>query len=57
MKLVTDKGKWALKDNSMIFGNVVWLCNEKDINQYHLIDNDHNEIILNNDIKEFIVND
>jgi hypothetical protein len=55
MKLVIDKGRWATKDNDMIFGNVVWLVNESDVNLYHLIDNNHNEIKLPKPITEYIV--
>lgn len=55
MKLVIDNGRWATKDNAMIFGNVVWLINEKDINLYHLIDEDKKEIELDKPIKDYIV--
>ena len=43
-KLVSEVGKWAIKDNSMVFSNVVWLCNEDDKRLYHLIDDEGNEI-------------
>lgn len=56
LKLVSDKGKWATKDNSMIFSNIVWLCNREDTMLYHLIDEDKNEIKLDKDISEYIVN-
>lgn len=55
MKLVIDKGRWATKDNDMIFGNVVWLVNESDVNLYHLIDNNNNEIKLPKPITEYII--
>lgn len=55
MKLVIDKGRWATKDNDMIFGNVVWLVSESDVNLYHLIDDKHNEIKLPKPITEYIV--
>jgi hypothetical protein len=55
MKLVIDKGFWATKDNTMIFGNVVWLVSESDVNLYHLIDDKHNEIVLPKPITEYIV--
>jgi hypothetical protein len=55
MKLVIDKGHWATKDNNMIFGNVVWLCEEKDIYLYHLIDDNHEEIKLDKPLKDYIV--
>ena len=41
MKLVSEYGtSWAVKDNSMVFGNVVWLCDINDIKQYQLLDKD-----------------
>ena len=55
MKLVIDKGRWATKDNSMIFGNIVWLCNIDDVNLYHLIDEKYNEIKLPKKIEEYII--
>lgn len=53
MKLVTREGRWATKDNTMIFGNIVYLCNLDDIALYHLIDDNGNEIRV--DINEFLV--
>ena len=44
MKLVSEIGRWATKDNSMIFSNVVYLVNEGDIKLYHLLDENMNEI-------------
>lgn len=44
MRLVTNKGRFATKDNSMIFSNIVWLIDENDIKLYHLIDIDGKEI-------------
>jgi hypothetical protein len=44
LKLVSDKGRWATKDNSMIFGTVVYLVDESDIRLYHLIDKNKKEI-------------
>ena len=44
MRLVTNKGRFATKDNSMIFSNIVWLIDESDIKLYHLIDIDGKEI-------------
>lgn len=55
MKLVIDKGHWATKDNSMIFGNIVWLCCEEDVKLYHLIDDNREEINLPKPITEYIV--
>ena len=57
MKLVIDKGHWATKDNSMIFGNIVWLCCEDDVKLYHLIDDNKEEINLPKPITEYIVYD
>lgn len=57
MKLVIDKGHWATKDNDMIFGNVVWLMNEKDAFTYHLIDDNHEEIKLDKPITDYIINE
>lgn len=44
-KLMSESGRWALRDNSMIFTNVVWV-NEEDLlkNKYHLIDENGKEI-------------
>lgn len=45
MKLVSEYGtSWAVKDNSMVFGNVVWLCDINDIKQYQLLDKDKKPI-------------
>jgi hypothetical protein len=55
MKLVIDNGHWATKNNDMIFGNVVWLMNEKDAFTYHLIDDNHEEIKLDKPITDYIV--
>ena len=57
LKLITDKGRWALKDNSMIFCNVVWLIDKKDANLYHLIDDNHEEIKTDKNITDYIVDD
>ncbi len=43
-KLVSNVGRFALRDNSMIFSNVVNLVDEKDKRLYHLIDENGNEI-------------
>jgi len=40
LKLVSEKGRFALKDNSMIFSNVVYLIEMDDIRLYHLIQDD-----------------
>jgi hypothetical protein len=55
MKLVIDEGHWATKDNSMIFGNIVWLCCEEDVKLYHLIDDNREEINLPKPLTEYVV--
>lgn len=45
LKLVSKEGRFALKDNSMIFSNVVYLLNEDDTRLYHLIQEDSLEEI------------
>lgn len=57
LKLVSNTGRWALRDNSMIFSNVVWLIEEKDAQLYHLIDDNHEEIKLENDISDYMIDD
>lgn len=47
LKLVSKEGHWATLDNSMIFGNVVWLMDKNDAKKYHLIDDNRNEIAFN----------
>lgn len=49
MKLISEKGHFATKDNSMIFSNIVWLVSEGDSKIYHLIDEDGIEIDKNMD--------
>lgn len=56
MKLVSDYGRFANKDNSMIFSNVVWLVSKEDSKLYHLISNDSVDEIAS-DISEFMVED
>lgn len=48
MKLVSEVGRFALKNNSMIFGNVIWLCEENDKKMYHLIEKNSLTEIDNN---------
>ena len=55
MMLVTDKGRWALNDNSMVFGNVVYIMDEKEALKYHLVDEDMDPITLDKPIFEYIV--
>lgn len=55
MKLISDKGRWATKDNTMIFSNIVWLTKREDVLLYHLIDENKNEIQLEKDITEYVV--
>ena len=50
MKLVSEVGRFALKDNSMIFGNIVWICDHDEKRLYHLIgENNTDEIDKNMD--------
>ena len=49
VKLVSETGHWALRDNSMIFCNVIWESSYKDCLKYHLIDDEHNELPFNLD--------
>lgn len=44
LKLVSEEGRFALKDNSMIFSNVVYLIDRNDAKMYHLIDKKGDEI-------------
>ena len=55
MKLISNNGRWATKDNDMIFGNVVWLCCEDDAMLYHLIGDNNEEIKLTKPITDYIV--
>lgn len=55
MKLVAEEGRWALRDNSMIFCNVIWLLEKKDAYSYHLIDDNYKEIELEKPITDYIV--
>lgn len=57
MKLVSEKGHWATKDNRMIFTNVVYLIEEKDAYLYHLIDDNNQDIALEHPITDYIVKD
>jgi hypothetical protein len=53
--LFTDKGKWATKDNSMIFANVVYLSNKLDALKYHIIHEDNTTTEINyNNINEYL---
>lgn len=56
LKLINNKGRFAYKDNSMIFTNVVWLVDEDDTRLYHLIEDDStNEI--EKDVTKYIVDE
>ena len=55
LKLVSENGRWSTKDNDMIFGNVVWLMDENDAKNYHLIDEHRNNIKI--DAKNYLIND
>ena len=46
--LVSDKGRWATKNNEMIFKYVVFLGKTpKDARKYHLIDDEGNDLKVN----------
>ena len=55
LKLVSENGRWATKGNDMIFSNVVWLIDENDAKNYHLIDEHYNDFQI--DTKNFLIND
>lgn len=46
VKLVSeiDGSRWAFKDNSQIYCQVVWLSDKREANMYHLIDENREEI-------------
>lgn len=52
VKLVAEDGRWATNGNEMIFSNVVW-CGEDEVNMYHLIDKDGNDLKV--DVRDYIV--
>ena len=47
VKLVSETGHWALRDNSMIFCNIIWEGSYNDCLKYHLIDDAGNELPFN----------
>ena len=55
LRLISDKGRWATKNNEMIFTNIVWLCDRDDALLYHLIDDDKNEIKLDKNIYDYVI--
>ena len=55
LKLVSENGRWATKGNDMSFSNVVWLMDENDAKNYHLIDEHYNDFKI--DTKNFLIND
>lgn len=55
LKLKSKVGRWAIKDNSMIFSSVVYLVDKNDVQLYHLIDDNNNEIVI--DVSSCIVNE
>lgn len=55
LKLVSENGRWATKGNDMIFSNVVWLMDENDAKNYHLIDEHYNDFQI--DTKNYLIND
>lgn len=44
LKLVAEEGRWATKNNEMVFCNVIWISNRKEANKYHLIDENYQEM-------------
>jgi hypothetical protein len=56
LKLVSDKGRWAVKDKSMIFSNVIWIEPE-DIKKYKyiLLDDDGNDLGVR--MADYVVDD
>ena len=52
-KLVAEEGRWALRDNSMIFSNVIWIGKRTEYMKWHLIDENRNEIDI--DVKSCLV--
>lgn len=44
LRLETDNGRWATKDNDMIFSNIVYLVIEEDYRLYHLVDDEFQHI-------------
>ena len=55
LKLVAEEGRWATKNNDMIFCNVIWIGSRKEANKYHLIDENKEEISIR--IEDCIEND
>ena len=53
LRLISDYGRWANSDCSMIFKYVVYLENENDALKYHLIDDDGNDLHV--DVLKYIV--
>ena len=53
LRLISDHGRWANSDSSMIFKYVVYLENENDSLKYHLIDDDGNDLHV--DVLKYIV--
>jgi hypothetical protein len=60
MHLVADRGRWALKDNSMIFCSNIVLCEDsrgnymRDARRYHLIEEDSLKEIPIGDIEDYV---
>lgn len=46
MRLETDKGRFATKNNEMIFASPVYLMSKDDVHLYHIIDEDGNTIYI-----------
>lgn len=53
LRLVSDYGRWANNDNSMMFRYVVYLEDENDALKYHLIDDDGNDLHV--DVSKYLI--
>lgn len=57
INLVSENGRWALRDGSMVFSNVVMLCERNEALRYHLIGDDGKELPLEGTVFDYIVDD
>jgi len=46
MRLETDKGRFATKNNEMIFSSPVYLVSKEDVHLYHIIDENGDTIYI-----------
>ena len=48
LKLISDHGRWAVRDKSMIFSNVIWVSsNDVKEGRYILLDDNGNNLNVN----------